>query len=124
MKYSKIGTANLTQITSVHSDLLFLKVNLRCPDNWRIGTDVKWYYMADSGAMAKNKWAIWNEELYRLTEDGSMFEGRFNLRSDEKGALQIREEGANELGYIKDGLAFLLRWSPEHKSGIVTTQFA
>jgi N-acetylmuramoyl-L-alanine amidase len=39
--------------------------------------------------MAKNQWIIWKEELYRVTEDGSMFEGKMSLSTDEKGALHI-----------------------------------
>gem|GEM_PF-3625522 len=55
----------------------------------KTGTDGKWYYLNDKGSMAKNQWIIWKEELYRVTEDGSMFEGKMSLSTDEKGALHI-----------------------------------
>lgn len=77
-------------------------------ENWKTDSDGKWYYMASDGAMAKNEWAIWKKELYRLTEDGSMFEGRLSLNTDEKGALQIFNEGTNELGYVKEGMILCL----------------
>ncbi len=58
-------------------------------DTWKTGSDGKWYYLKDNGTMAKNQWIIWKEELYRVTEDGSMFEGKMSLSTDEKGALHI-----------------------------------
>ncbi|EXG85151.1 negative regulator of beta-lactamase expression [Clostridium sp. ASBs410] len=58
-------------------------------DTWKTGSDGKWYYLNNNGSMAKNQWIIWKEELYRVTEDGSMFEGKMNLSTDEKGALHI-----------------------------------
>ncbi|GLC80195.1 peptidoglycan recognition protein family protein [Lacrimispora brassicae] len=56
-------------------------------DTWKTGSDSKWYYLNDNGAMAKNQWVTWKGELYRATEDGSMFEGKMHLDTDEKGAL-------------------------------------
>ena len=38
--------------------------------------------------MAKDEWVIWKGELYRVTEDGAMFEGKMCLETDEKGAFQ------------------------------------
>lgn len=64
-------------------------------DNWKTGSDGKWYYLTASGAMAKSQWVIWKEELYRVTEDGSMFEGEMYLKTDEKGALIRRIQVQN-----------------------------
>ncbi len=58
-------------------------------DTWKTGSSGKWYYLGDTGKMAKNQWVIWKEELYRLTADGSMYEGEMRLQTDEKGELQI-----------------------------------
>jgi len=58
-------------------------------DTWKTGSDGKWYYLNNNGSMAKSQWIIWKEELYRVTEDGSMFEGKMNLSTNEKGALHI-----------------------------------
>lgn len=58
-------------------------------DTWKTGSDGKWYYLKDNGAMARDQWVIWKGELYRATEDGSMFEGKMYLGSDEKGALYM-----------------------------------
>lgn len=60
-------------------------------DNWKTGADGKWYYLQHDGAMAKNKWIIWKDELYRVREDGSMFEGCVCLETDEKGAFHFPE---------------------------------
>ncbi len=49
-------------------------------DNWKTGSDGKWYYLQSNGAMAKDKWIIWKDKLYRVKEDGSMFEGCVCLR--------------------------------------------
>lgn len=57
-------------------------------DNWKTGSDGTWYYLTPGGAMAKNQWVVWKNELYRVTEDGSMFEGQLCLKTDEKGAFQ------------------------------------
>ncbi len=56
-------------------------------DTWKTDSEGKWYYLNSNGAMARNQWVVWKEELYRLTEDGSMFEGSVCLQTDEKGAL-------------------------------------
>lgn len=57
-------------------------------ETWKTGADGKWYYLKSDGAMAKNQWVIWKDELYRMTEDGSMFMGTMNLKTDERGALK------------------------------------
>lgn len=56
-------------------------------DDWKTGSDGKWYYLGSDGAMVKNQWVVWKGELYRLTEDGSMFQGKLCLQTDKKGAL-------------------------------------
>lgn len=58
-------------------------------DTWKNGTHGKWYYLNSNGAMAKNQWIIWKGELYRASEDGSMYEGKINLGTDDKGILHI-----------------------------------
>jgi N-acetylmuramoyl-L-alanine amidase len=58
-------------------------------DTWKTGSDGKWYYLDSAGKMAKDQWVIWKNELYRLTADGSMYEGELRLKSDKNGALQI-----------------------------------
>ncbi|MDF2889580.1 MAG: N-acetylmuramyl-L-alanine amidase, negative regulator of AmpC, AmpD [Lacrimispora sp.] len=58
-------------------------------DTWKTGNDGKWYYLDTAGKMAKDQWVIWKGELYRLTADGSMYEGELHLKSDKNGALQI-----------------------------------
>ena len=60
-------------------------------DTWKIGGDGKWYYLGTTGAMAKDQWVVWKNELYRLTDDGSMFEGEICLETNEKGALVPKE---------------------------------
>ncbi len=62
---------------------------LMVKDTWKTGSDGKWYYLNDNGEMAKNQWVTWKGELYRATDDGSMFEGSLYLDTDEKGALHI-----------------------------------
>ena len=57
-------------------------------NTWKTGADGKWYFLQENGAMAQDQWVIWKEELYRITEDGSMFEGEMRLKTDEKGALE------------------------------------
>ena len=42
--------------------------------------------------MAKNQWVIWKEDLYRVTEDGSMFEGQLCLKTGDQGELLIIDE--------------------------------
>ncbi|RFZ79476.1 N-acetylmuramoyl-L-alanine amidase [Lacrimispora amygdalina] len=58
-------------------------------DTWKTGSDGKWYYLDIDGKMAKDQWVIWKNELYRLTSDGSMYEGELRLNTDKNGALQI-----------------------------------
>lgn len=58
-------------------------------DTWKTGRDGKWYYLDSAGKMAKDQWVIWKGEIYRLTSDGSMYEGELRLKSDKNGALQI-----------------------------------
>ncbi len=56
-------------------------------ETWKTGSDGKWYYLGRCGKMLKNTWVVWKNELYRLNEDGSMFEGEIHLQTDSKGAL-------------------------------------
>ena len=44
-------------------------------NTWKTASDDKWYYLNPDGTMAKDQWVVWKDELYRVTEDGSMFEG-------------------------------------------------
>lgn len=57
-------------------------------DTWKTGSDGKWYYLKEDGVMAREQWIIWKQELYRVMEDGSLFEGSIELKTDEKGALR------------------------------------
>ena len=57
-------------------------------NTWKTASDDKWYYLNPDGTMAKDQWVVWKDELYRVTEDGSMFEGSICLQTDEKGALK------------------------------------
>ena len=56
-------------------------------ETWKTGSDGKWYYLGRCGKMLKNTWVVWKNELYRINEDGSMFEGEIHLQTDSKGAL-------------------------------------
>ena len=56
-------------------------------DTWKTDSKGLWYYLGTSGAMEKNTWVVWKGELYRLNEDGSMFLGSLNLKTDDKGAF-------------------------------------
>ncbi|MGC6175904.1 N-acetylmuramoyl-L-alanine amidase [Lacrimispora sp. 38-1] len=58
-------------------------------DTWKTGSDGKWYYLDSTGKMAKDQWVIWKGELYRLTSDGSMYEGELSLKTNKNGAFQI-----------------------------------
>lgn len=58
-------------------------------NDWKTDSDGIWYYLQENGAMARDQWIIWKHELYRVKEDGSMFEGCVCLESDEKGALHF-----------------------------------
>jgi len=72
-------------------------------NDWKTGSDGKWYYLQENGAMAKDQWVIWKHELYRLKEDGSMFEGCVCLETDEKGALKFPDMGTlTECGKIEE----------------------
>lgn len=72
-------------------------------NDWKTGSDGKWYYLQENGAMAKDQWVIWKDELYRLKEDGSMFEGCVCLETDEKGALKFPDMGTlTECGKIEE----------------------
>ncbi len=65
-------------------------------DTWKAGKDKRWYYLGPNGAMVRDQWVVWKKELYRLTEDGSMFEGRMCLKTNEKGALVAEERMQTE----------------------------
>ncbi|WP_143320910.1 peptidoglycan recognition family protein [Clostridium sp. HBUAS56010] len=58
-------------------------------NTWKTGSDGKWYYLSDDGSMAVNQWVVWKDDLYRVTEDGSMFEGSLIVKTDEKGAFRM-----------------------------------
>ncbi|MFT4106192.1 MAG: N-acetylmuramoyl-L-alanine amidase [Lacrimispora sp.] len=58
-------------------------------DTWKTGADGKWYYLNNDGVMAKDQWIVWKGELYRVAEDGSMFEGNMYLTTDDRGSLHI-----------------------------------
>lgn len=56
-------------------------------DTWKTDSKGYWYYLGSSGAMAKDEWIIWKGELYRVGQDGKMFEGEMHLKTDGRGAL-------------------------------------
>lgn len=56
---------------------------------WKTGVDGAWYFLMENGAMAKESWIIWKDELYRVDEDGSMVEGELRLATDDRGAFKI-----------------------------------
>lgn len=56
-------------------------------NDWKRGQDGKWYYLGSAGCMLRNAWIVWKNELYRVTEDGSMFTGDMRLRTDDQGVL-------------------------------------
>lgn len=56
-------------------------------NTWKTDSKGLWYYLGSSGAMLKDTWIVWKGELYRVKEDGSMFLGSLNLKTDEKGAF-------------------------------------
>ena len=58
-------------------------------NTWKTDSKGLWYYLGSSGAMLKDTWIVWKGELYRVKEDGSMFLGSLNLKTDEKGALHL-----------------------------------
>lgn len=58
-------------------------------NTWKTGTDGKWYYLNGNGAMARNQWVVWKGELYRVGEDGRMFEGEMVLETTGRGDLHI-----------------------------------
>jgi len=57
-------------------------------NTWKTASDGRWYYLKSDGAMAVNQWVVWDDELYRVTADGSMFEGSICLKTDDDGAMQ------------------------------------
>ena len=56
-------------------------------NTWKTDSTGKWYYLGEDGKMLTDTWVVWKNELYRLNEDGSMFEGQMVLQTDGKGAL-------------------------------------
>ena len=56
-------------------------------NTWKTDSKGLWYYLGSSGAMLKDTWIVWKGELYRVKEDGSMFLGSLNLKTDDKGAF-------------------------------------
>jgi len=60
---------------------------LMVSDTWKTGSDGRWYYLKPDGAMAVSQWVPWKGQLYRVTEDGSLFFGAMCLETDEEGAL-------------------------------------
>ena len=58
-------------------------------NTWKTGEDGKWYFLGADGAMVKNQWILWKGDLYRVTEDGSMFVGEMKLQTDEIGVLHL-----------------------------------
>lgn len=60
-------------------------------NDWKTGSDGRWYFLGSSGAMVKDQWVVWKGELYRMTGDGSIYQGSVCLQSDEKGALLIQD---------------------------------
>ena len=58
-------------------------------NTWKTGEDGKWYFLGADGAMVKNQWILWKGDLYRVTEDGSMFRGAMKLQTDEDGVLHL-----------------------------------
>lgn len=58
-------------------------------DAWKTGRDGNWYYLGPDGRMLRDSWVIWKGELYRVTEDGSMFDGEMHLRTDDQGTLSM-----------------------------------
>lgn len=56
---------------------------------WKTGADGRWYYLGSDGKMLKDSWLLLGNELYRLNEDGSTFEGRLALNTNKRGALVV-----------------------------------
>lgn len=69
-------------------------------NTWKTDSTGKWYYLGENGAMKKDTWVVWKKELYRLKEDGSMFEGSIYLMSDIKGALIPMEAEEKQGSFI------------------------
>ena len=61
-------------------------------NTWKTDSTGKWYYLGENGAMKKDTWVVWKNELYRLNEDGSMFEGQMVLKTDNRGALVVENK--------------------------------
>lgn len=70
-------------------------------NTWKTDSTGKWYYLGEDGAMKKDTWVVWKKELYRLKEDGSMFEGSIYLMSDIKGALIPMEAEEKQGSFIR-----------------------
>ena len=70
-------------------------------NTWKTDSTGKWYYLGENGAMKKDTWVVWKKELYRLKEDGSMFEGSIYLMSDIKGALIPMEAEEKQGSFIR-----------------------
>lgn len=71
-------------------------------DTWKTGGDGKWYYLGPSGAMAKDQWVVWKKALYRLNENGTMFEGKIYLETDDQGALIVKKKEIEEEKMTKE----------------------
>lgn len=61
-------------------------------DTWKTGKDGKWYYLGPDGKMLRDTWLLLGQELYRLNPDGSMFEGQMDLKTDNRGALIVKNK--------------------------------
>ena len=59
-------------------------------NTWKTDSTGKWYYLGENGKMQKDTWLLLGKELFRLNEDGSMFEGQMVLQTDGKGALTLK----------------------------------
>ncbi len=70
-------------------------------NTWKTDSAGMWYYLGENGAMKKDTWVVWKNELYRLKEDGSMFEGSIYLMSDFKGALIPMEAEEKQGAFIR-----------------------
>ena len=59
--------------------------------NTWIDHDSKWYYVGNDGKVYKKRffYDLEKEELYYLTDDGTMFEGEIIFHTNDKGALSV-----------------------------------
>ena len=60
-------------------------------DVWKTGKDGRWYYLGTDGKMLTDTWLLLSKELYRLNEDGSLFEGTMTLQTDSRGTLNRKK---------------------------------